>query len=109
MPRTNQLLGALAGLALAASVGIAAAGNGGTNNDGLDTPADEIHPAIHANNNAGNNANPNGVSDGGGNMHGIANVPGQNGANDPGQGAPGFADQLETVHGGIGAYNPNAD
>lgn len=75
--------------------------------DGVVTPADTIHPNIHQNNGPGQNANPNGANDGGGNMHGIANVPGQSGA-DPADGAPGFADQLETVHGGIGAYNPIA-
>jgi len=71
------------------------------------TPADVIHPNIHQNNGAGQNANPNGANDGGGNMHGIANNPGKSGA-DPADGAPGFADQLETVHGGIGDKNKNA-
>lgn len=72
------------------------------------TPADTIHPNIHQNVTGGNNANPNGANGGGGNLHGIANNPGQSGAN-PGDGKPGFADQLETVHGGIGAKNKNAD
>ncbi|MDH3741041.1 MAG: hypothetical protein OER56_05530 [Hyphomicrobiales bacterium] len=70
--------------------------------------ADVLHPDIHQNVGGGNNANPNGVSPaGGGNLHGIVNTPGQSDA-DPGDGAPGFADQLETVHGGIGAVNKNA-
>lgn len=81
----------------------------------VDTPADILHPNIHtkvgqgAGNNA--NANPNGNSgkgSNGGQIHGIANTPGQSGA-DPSDGAPGFADQLQTVHGGIGAKNKNAD
>ena len=80
----------------------------GTNNDDLDTPADTIHPNIHQNNGPGNNANPNGANDGGGNMHGIANNPGQRGINPNDDGVNGFANQLETVHGGIGAYNKNA-
>jgi hypothetical protein len=86
----------------------ALAGNGGTNNDNLNTPADVIHPNIHQNNNAGNNANPNNANDGGGNMHGIANVPGQNGVNPNADGVSGFANQLNTVHGGIGTVNQNA-
>ena len=85
------------------------AGNGGTNNDGLNTPADVIHPNIHQNNNAGNNANPNGANAGGGNMHGIANVPGKLGINPNDDGTNGFANQLNTVHGGIGTVNANVD
>lgn len=79
-----------------------------------DTPADILHPNIHdkVGNGAGNNnnANPNGNNgngSNGGNIHGIGNVPGQSGA-DPSDGDPGFADQLETVHGGIGYKNKNA-
>jgi hypothetical protein len=81
----------------------------------VDTPADVLHPNIHdkvgqgAGDNA--NANPNGNNgngSNGGQIHGIANTPGQSGA-DPSEGAPGFADQLETVHGGIGAKNKNAN
>ncbi|SHG55149.1 hypothetical protein [Cognatishimia maritima] len=80
-----------------------------------DTPADTLHPNIHdkVGNGAGdnNNANPNGNNgngSNGGNIHGIGNVPGQSDA-DPADGDPGFADQLETVHGGIGAKNKNAN
>ena len=80
----------------------------------VETPADVLHPNIHdkvgqgAGNNA--NANPNGNNgngSNGGQIHGIGNNPGQSGA-DPADGAPGFADQLETVHGGIGDKNKNA-
>lgn len=86
----------------------AAAGGGGTANDDLDTPADTIHPNIHQNNNAGQNANPNG-NDGGGNMHGIGNVPGQNGTHPGDDGVPGFANQIDTVHGGMSTVNRNAE
>ena len=81
----------------------------------VETQADINHPNIHdkvgqgPGNNA--NANPNG-NDGngsnGGQIHGIGNTPGQSDA-DPRDGEPGFADQLETVHGGIGDKNKNAD
>lgn len=81
----------------------------GTANDGLDTPADVIHPNIHQNNGPGQNANPNGANAGGGNMHGIGNVPGQNGANPNDDGTNGFANQLNTVHGGISSVNKNVD
>ena len=67
--------------------------------------ADVIHPNIHQNVGGGNNANPVGANDGGGNLHGIANVPGQGGGT-PQTG--GFAGNLTTVHGGIDAVNPNA-
>lgn len=69
--------------------------------------ADTLHPNIHGNVTDGNNANPNGVSPAGGaNLHGIVNVPGQSDA-EPGDGEPGFADQLNTVHGGISEVNKN--
>ena len=70
--------------------------------------ADTLHPNIHQNVGDGNNANPNGVSpQGGANLHGIGNVPGQDAEVDPGDGEPGFADQLNTVHGGISEVNKN--
>ena len=76
-------------------------------------PADTIHPNIHdkvgqAGNSDGTNANanPEDANANGGQIHGIGDVFGQNDANSPSLGAPGFADQLEDVHGGIGAYNP---
>ena len=76
----------------------------GTANDGLDTPADVIHPNIHKNNGPGENANPNGNDNrrgDGGNIHGIGNNPGQNDQNPNADGVPGFANQLNTVHGGL--------
>jgi hypothetical protein len=74
---------------------------------GARTPADVLHPNIHDKVGDGSNANPNGKSpNGGGEIHGIANVPGK-GGDQPG-GAGGFADNLGTVHGGIGECNPNA-
>ena len=96
-------------LAMVVAIGSASANpDAGTNNDDLATPADVIHPNIHQNNGPGQNANPNGANDGGGNMHGIANNPGQSDTNPNDDGVPGFANELETVHGGIGEYNPNA-
>lgn len=68
------------------------------------TPATHHH-GLPNNNPAfnGGSANPNGVGkNGGGNIHGIANVPGQNPDNHPSNGKPGFKDQLGTVHGGLG-------
>ena len=72
------------------------------------TPADTIHPNIHQNNGPGQNANPNDANVGGGNMHGIGNNPGQDGTNPNDDGVSGFANSLQTVHGGIGQYNKNA-
>ena len=63
------------------------------------------HHGLPGNNPAfgGSSANPNGQGvDGGAGMHGIGNVPGQNDANSPSNGEPGFSDQLNTVHGGLG-------
>ena len=73
----------------------------------VDNQADVNHPDIHDKVGDGTNANPNGQTNDGGGIHGIGNVPGQS-DNDPGDGAPGFADQLGGVHGGIGDVNPNA-
>jgi len=68
------------------------------------TPATHHHGL--PNNNPGFNggsANSQGVGkNGGGNIHGIANVPGQNSDNHPQNGQPGFKDQLGDVHGGLG-------
>ncbi len=82
---------------------IATAAEAAPTNNGQ--PADTIHPNIHGKvgQGDGTNANPNGNGNGG-QIHGIGNVPGQSGADASG----GFADQLQTVHGGIGAYNKNA-
>ena len=74
------------------------------------TPADEIHPNIHQNNKGGN-ANPNdksGNGSTGGNIHGIGNTPGQLGINPNDDDVTGFANQLQTVHGGIGSKNKQA-
>ena len=68
------------------------------------TPATHHH-GLPNNNPAfnGGSANPKGVGkNGGGNIHGIANVPGHNSDNHPTNGKPGFRDQLGTVHGGLG-------
>lgn len=80
----------------------------GVSNDNLDTPADTIHPNIHQNNGPGQNANPNGANDGGGNMHGIGNNPGKSDSHPNDDGVNGQANELETMHGGIGEYNKNA-
>ncbi len=71
--------------------------------------ADVLHPNIHQNVTGGNNADPNGANDGGGNLHGIGNNPGQSGSNPNDDGVNGQANELETMHGGIGAKNKNAD
>jgi hypothetical protein len=68
------------------------------------TPATHHH-GLPNNNPAfnGGSANPQGEGrNGGGNIHGIANVPGQSPNNHPLQGEPGFRDQIGTVHGGLG-------
>ncbi|MGI9482876.1 MAG: hypothetical protein ACR2OR_11035 [Hyphomicrobiales bacterium] len=69
----------------------------------VDNKADVNHPDIHDKVGDGTNANPNGANANGGGIHGIGNVPGQNDGNSPSNGAPGFADQIGTVHGGITA------
>lgn len=75
------------------------------------TPADTIHPNIHTKvgQGDGTNANPNGANENGGRIHGIANVPGQDGDHPNADGTNGQANELETVHGGIGSKNRNAD
>jgi len=72
-------------------------------------PADTIHPNIHGKvgQGDGTNANPNGKGNGG-QIHGIANVPGKNGDNPNDDGTNGQANELQTMHGGIGQYNENA-
>jgi len=88
-------------------VGAATVANAGVRD--VNNQADVNHPNIHQNVTGGNNANPNGANGGGGNLHGIGNNPGQAGANPNDDGTNGFANQLETVHGGIGDVNKNAD
>jgi hypothetical protein len=84
-------------------------GIAGANNPAPDTPADVIHPDIHdkVGNGDGTNANPNGANANGGNIHGTANVPGQNGDNPNDDGITGFANELNTVHGGMDSKNQN--
>ena len=74
----------------------------------VDNIADVIHPNIHQNVGDGNNANPGVGNDNGNNIHGIANVPGQEDTNPNDDGEAGFANELETVHGGISEVNPNS-
>ena len=70
--------------------------------DNADNIADILHPEIHGKLTANNNAN-------GPTLHGVAANPGQS-DNDPRDGRPGFADQLNgTLHGGIEYKNKVAD
>ena len=94
------------GLAAAALMVATAAANAAPP-DHVNNQADINHPNIHDKVGTGANANPNGANGNGGQIHGIGNNPGQSDA-DPADGKPGFADQLETVHGGIGDVNKNA-
>jgi hypothetical protein len=71
--------------------------------------ADVNHPDIHDKVGDGSNADPNGANDQGGEIHDIANTPGQSDTSPNADGTAGFANQLETVHGGIGDVNKNAD
>lgn len=97
--RTFRAVAVGLGLALVVAIGSV----------GVSTPADVIHPNIHDTVGDGSNANPNGRSPaGGGEIHGIGNVPGQNGTNPNADGVAGFANQLTDVHGGIDSVNPNA-
>ncbi|NNF25463.1 MAG: hypothetical protein HKN63_11785 [Rhodobacteraceae bacterium] len=77
--------------------------------DRVNNTADVLHPNIHQKVGTGANANPNGANAQGGNIHGIANVPGKGGDNPNDDGVPGQANELETTHGGIGAKNKNAN
>ena len=52
---------------------------------------------------------PTDVNANGGNIHGIGNVPGKGGDHPNADGVNGQANELETVHGGIGSKNKNAD
>lgn len=77
--------------------------------DRVNNTADVLHPNIHQKVGTGANANPNGANAQGGNIHGIGNVPGQGGDSPNDDGANGQANELETMHGGIGAKNRNAN
>lgn len=100
---------ALIGLGASAILVAAMAGSAAAGVRDVDNQADVNHPDIHQNVTGGNNANPNGANAGGNNLHGIANNPGKSGANPKDDGTRGFANQLQTVHGGIGDVNKNAD
>lgn len=77
--------------------------------------ADVIHPNIHDKvGNTGDdtgkaNANPNGANANGGQIHGIAQNPGQSGSKPNDDGVVGQANELGDMHGGINAVNKNAD
>jgi hypothetical protein len=105
----RQVVAATAFIFAAASFPTASFATGGNSNP--NTPADVIHPNIHdkVGNGDGTNANPNGANANGGNVHGIGNVPGQNGDHPNNDGSNGFANELNTVHGGIGTVNGNVD
>ena len=75
----------------------------------VDNQADVNHPNIHQNVTGDNSANPNNANDGGNNLHGIANNPGQSGDKPNDDGTRGFANQLGSIHGRIGDVNQNAD
>ena len=72
----------------------------------VDNIADVIHPNIHQNVGDGTNANPGVGNDNGNGLHGIANNPGQSGDKPNDDGTNGFANELNTVHGGIDEVNP---
>ena len=77
--------------------------------DKVDNQADVNHPNIHDKVGDGTNANPNGRTNDGGGIHGIGNVPGHDGNHPNGDGVPGFANELNNVHGGIGDVDRNVD
>lgn len=100
----NRLLKIAAAAAMLGCTSIipVSAQNAGT--DAPTTPA-TAHHGLPGNNPGfgGSSANPQGTGvNGGGGIHGIANVPGHNADNHPSNGEPGFNDQLGTVHGGLG-------
>ena len=80
----------------------------------VDTPADVNHPDIHdkvggGQDGARRNASPNATNDRAGGLHGIGNNPGQSGSKPGDDGTPGQANELGTMHGGIGSKNKNVD
>ncbi len=94
-------------LTLAPVAGYAA--NANANDYARTNQANINHPNINDNNGPGQNANPNGANDGGANMHGIGNNPGKSGDKPNDDGTNGFANELNTVHGGISDVNKNVD
>lgn len=104
----NVLLAAIAALVMSAS-GPVFAGVADVSNQ-----ADVNHPNIHQKVGGGKdgprrNANPNGSNDRGAGLHGIGNNPGKSGSHPNDDGVNGQANELETMHGGIGDVNKNAD
>ena len=97
------------GRVIAAAVLVCALGGGAVARglDNVNNQADVNHPDIHDKVGDGTNANPNGRTNDGGGIHGIGNVPGQNGTKPNADGVAGFANQLDNVHGGIGDVNQN--
>lgn len=94
---------------LVAVIGLAIPAFAGTDNEAPVTPATTFH-GLPGNNPGygGSSANPNGTGVNGGNgIHGIAATPGQAGINPNDDGIAGFANQLDSVHGGIGEANKN--
>jgi hypothetical protein len=80
-----------------------------TDNDAPTTPATTYH-GLPGNNpgHGGSSASPNGTGVNGGNgIHMIRNNPGQEDSNPNDDGVSGFANELNTVHGGIGEANQN--
>jgi hypothetical protein len=92
-----------------ALVGFSFPAAAGAGIDAPDTPATTFH-GLPGNNPGfgGSSANPNGEGVNGGNgIHGIDDTPGQDGTNPNDDGVAGFANELDSVHAGIGAANPN--
>lgn len=105
-PRHSVVAGTLLTLMIATVATVSA-------NPDVDTPADVIHPDIHDNvgQGAGDNANanPRGQTDNGGQIHGIADTPGQDGDNPNDDGTNGMANELNDVHGGMDEVNPQTE
>ena len=105
----KTVLVALFGMILIVSAASAAPKNKGQQ---ADTNHPNIHDKVGQGPGANANANPNGNNgkgSTGGEIHGIGNNPGQSGDKPGDDGVKGFANELETVHGGIGDVNRNAD
>jgi len=108
MKSSHNILLTYAAIAVAV-IGLSSPAAAGAGIDAPDTPATTFH-GLPGNNPGfgGSSANPNGTGVNGGNgIHGIANTPGQEGSNPNDDGVAGFANELNTVHGGIGAANKN--
>lgn len=66
-----------------------------------------LHPNLRGKE-AGQNASPKDSNQAVPHLHNIPGNPGQSGIKPGDDGTPGFANQLESVHEGIGTVNPNA-